>query len=302
MAKKLLIDRIKEGTFFVDGAMGTQLMALGARWKACNDELNIDAAGAAIVKKVHEFYLASGCDAVIANTFGASGVTLAKHGLADKCVEINKAGAEIARDAADAADGDRYVLGDIGPCGEFLEPLGTLTAAELLEGFKSQVQGLVQGGVDGFIIETMTAIEEVAVAVDAVKAVSDLPVFVALAYDKAGDEFRTMMGVDPGRVVETLAEKGVTAIGFNCGTLGMDDYVRLAEVCAEAIEGTDIVLIAEPNAGQPELIDSKAVYTLPDEDFAEASVGIRDAGASIMGGCCGTSPKHIGAMIKKLSG
>lgn len=302
MADKLLIDRIKEGLFFVDGAMGTQLMALGAKWDACNDELNIDAGGAAIVKKVHEAYLAVGCDAVIANTFGANGVTLAKHGLADKCVEINKAGAEIARSAVYAAEGDRYVLGDIGPCGDFLEPLGTLTSGELLDGFKSQVQGLVQGGVDGFIIETMTAVEEVAVAVDAVRAISDLPVFVSLAYDKAGDQFRTMMGIDPGRVVETLAGKGVTAIGFNCGTLGMDDYVRLAGACAEAIAGTDIVLIAEPNAGQPELIDSQAVYTLGGDEFAEAAVGIRDAGAVVMGGCCGTSPEHIGAMISKLRG
>ena len=297
MARLPLIDRIKQGVFFIDGAMGTELMAHGAKPGQCNDALNIDDAGIAIVAAVHESYFTAGCDAVITNTFGANGVSLGRHGLADKAVEINRAGAEIARGAA---GDDKYVLGDIGPCGDFLEPLGMLKADDLREIFKLQAQGLADGGVDGFIIETMTALDEIEVAIKAVKAVSDLPIFASLAYDPAGDEFRTMMGVDPAAAVARLGGLGITAIGFNCGTLDMDGYIGLAKAYAEILAGSNVTLIAEPNAGRPELLDGKAVYTLPAEDFAAAAEKIRKAGATIMGGCCGTSPTYIKAMIDRL--
>ena len=299
MADIKLIDRIKQGVFFLDGAMGTELMAHGAKAGQCNDALNIDESGRAIVAAVHASYFAAGCDAVITNTFGANGVSLGRHGLADKAVEINRAGAEIARSVA---GDDKYVLGDIGPCGDFLEPLGMLKADDLLEIFKLQAQGLADGGVDGFIVETMTALEEIEVAIKAVKAVSDLPIFASLSYDPAGDEFRTMMGIDPAAAVARLGGLGITAIGFNCGTLDMDGYVGLAKAYADQLAGSDVVLMAEPNAGKPELVDSKAVYTLPADDFAQAADKIHNAGAKIMGGCCGTSPVYIKAMIDKLCG
>ena len=172
---------------------------------------------------------------------------------------------------------------------------------ELKAAFAQQAEALAAGGVDGFIIETMTAVEEMAVAVEAVKSVSDLPVFASFSYDPAGDGFRTMMGLSTTQAVEKLAVLGIDAIGFNCGTLDMDGYVKLAEEYADAIGDKPIVLLAEPNAGRPELVDGKAEYTLSPEEYAEAAEKIKAAGAKLLGGCCGTTPKHIQAMAKKIT-
>ena len=195
MASMNLSERIKQGILLIDGAMGTELFARGVEAGASNNYLNVTAAS--VVKEVHAAYFAAGSDAVITNTFEANGISLLRHGLADEVENINAAGAKVAREAAEEAakDGrDRYVLGGLGPCGDFLEPLGMVKAEDLKAAFSVQAKALGDGGVDGFIIETMTAVEEVEVAIDAVKSVSDLPVFVSLAYDPAGDEFRTMMG------------------------------------------------------------------------------------------------------------
>lgn len=292
MAKTALIDRLNAGTFFVDGAMGTQLMLAGGDGGGCDDYLNI--ASPEVVGGVHEKYIRAGSDAVLTNTFGANSYALSRHGHADKAAEINTAAAQIARQAA---GNDGYVLGDIGPCGDFVEPLGGVMIDDLQAAFADQAKSLLQGGVDGFIIETMTAIDEIVVAAKAVRSVSDLPVFASMSFDPAGEDFRTMMGVAPADMVAQLAELGVTAIGYNCGTLSMEGYVKLTEVFADALKGADILLIAQPNAGKPELIDGDAVYSLSAEDFASAAMNIRDAGARIMGGCCGTSPAHIEAMI-----
>ena len=216
---------------------------------------------------------------------------------ADKVGEINLAGAQIARKAA---GDDKYVLGDIGPCGDFLEPLGNVKPDELRAAFADQAKALAAGGVDGFIIETMTAIEEITVAIEGVKSVSELPIFASLAYDPAGEGFKTMMGVDPETVTRKLSPLGIDAIGFNCGTLSMDAYVKLAAACADAIGAKPITLLAEPNAGKPELADGKAVYNLSPEDFAAACEQIHTAGATIIGGCCGTSPAHIEALTPRL--
>lgn len=295
MARVNLTERISQGVFFLDGAMGTQLFARGVGAGVCNDYLNIESPD--MVTDVHNAYLDAGSDAVITNTFGANKYALERHGYSDKVEEINLAGARIGRKSAGE---DKYVLGDIGPCGDFLEPLGAVKADELKAAFSSQAKALAEGGVDGFIIETMTAVEEIAVAVEAIKSVSDLPIFISLAYDPAGDQIRTMMGVGPERAVEELVTSGIAAIGFNCGTLGMDEYVKLTYRYAEILGQSGTALLAEPNAGKPELIDGKAVYTLSPEDFAEEIVNIHRAGAKILGGCCGTSPAHIEAAVKKL--
>lgn len=295
MARINLTERISQGVFFLDGAMGTQLFERGVGPGVCNDYLNIESPD--LVTDVHNVYIKAGSDAVITNTFGGNKYALERHGHSGKVEEINLAGARIGRKSAGE---DKYVLGDIGPCGDFLEPLGGVKSDELKAAFSSQAKALAEGGVDGFIIETMTAIEEVAIAIKAIKTVSDLPIFASLAYDPAGDQIRTMMGVEPARVVEELVTSDIAAIGFNCGTLGMDEYVKLTQRYAEVLGKSSAVLLAEPNAGKPELIDSKAVYTLSPEDFAEEMVNIHQAGAKILGGCCGTSPSHIEAAVKKL--
>jgi len=300
MAGVSLTERIKQGLFLLDGAMGTQLIARGIEAGKCNDYLNIELPD--VVSDIHRSYFEAGSDAVITNTFGANKYALERHGFAQETIKINKAGAQIARSAAGQ---NRYVLGDIGPSGDFLEPLGSLKPEELKEAFARQAKALFDGGVDGFIIETMTAIEEVAVAIEAVKSIGgDLPVFASMSFDKAGDDFKTMMGVDIEAAVAKIVSLGVCAVGFNCGTASLDGYVALAEKFVSAVRALsdDVIVSAEPNAGKPELVDNQAVYKVSPEDFASAMEKIHAAGVNIIGGCCGTSPAHIRATTEKLKG
>ncbi len=290
-----LAERLKQGVFFVDGAMGTQLIAAGAPAGCCNEMLNCESPE--IVQTVHRAYLDAGVDAIITNTFGGNALVLKRHGHSDKVTQVNRAAATLARAAAGE---ERYVLGDIGPCGEFLEPLGPVKDADLRAAFTEQAKGLLYGGVDGFIIETMTAVEEIEVAIEAVQGVSDLPVLVSLAYDPAGGGARTMMGVSPEQAVQRLAGRGIAALGFNCGTLDMAGYTALAKAYAAALAGSEVLLLAEPNAGRPELEGDRAVYKLSPVDYAAALAQIQAAGAQILGGCCGTTPDHLAAAVKQI--
>ncbi|MEN8126211.1 MAG: homocysteine S-methyltransferase family protein [Planctomycetota bacterium] len=295
MTRIALAQRLKQGPFFIDGAMGTQLIEAGAPAGCCNDYLSIESPD--IVRAVHQKYLDAGVDAVITNTFGGNEFVLKRHGYGERAREINLAAAKLAREVA---GDDKYVLGDIGPCGDFLQPLGMIKPDELRTALADQAKGLLAGGVDGFIIETMTALDEIEVAIEAIKNVSDLSILVSLAYDPAGDAFRTMMGVSPTQAAEQLADMSITALGFNCGTLDMPGYVALAKEYAQALKGTGVLLLAEPNAGRPELEGDKAMYKLSPDAYAEALEQIKDAGAAVLGGCCGTSPAHLEAAVKRI--
>jgi 5-methyltetrahydrofolate--homocysteine methyltransferase len=270
MDRMSLKERIKQGLFLLDGAMGTELIARGIEAGVCNDYLNVESPD--IVLDVHRAYLEAGSDAVIANTFGANKYALARHDLGDKVKEINATAAQIGRRAAGE---EKYVLGDIGPSGDFLEPLGSLKPGELKDAFAEQAEALLAGGVDGFIIETMTALDEIEIAIEAVKSVSgDLPVFASMSFDRAGDD----------------------------GTVSLDEYIELAGKYVAAVKalGKDVLIYAEPNAGKPELVDDKAVYKVSPEDFAAAVEKIHSAGINIIGGCCGTGPGHIEAVARRL--
>ncbi len=298
MAKMSLRERIKQGLFLLDGAMGTQLIARGIEVGKCSDYLNVELPD--VVSDIHRSYFEAGSDAVITNTFGANKYALGRHGLAEEASKINSAGAQIARRAAGQ---ERYVLGDIGPSGDFLEPLGSLKPEELKEAFARQAKALLDGGVDGFIIETMTALEEVAVAIEAVKSVSGgVPVLASMSFDRAGDDFKTMMGVDVEAAVAKIVSSGVDAVGFNCGTVSLNEYIDLADKFVSTVKalGKDVLIYAEPNAGKPELVEDQAVYKVSPEDFAAAVEKIHSAGVNIIGGCCGTSPAHIRATAEKL--
>ena len=293
-----LRDRIKQGLFLLDGAMGTQLIARGTNIGKCNDYLNIESPE--IISEIHRAYLRAGSDAVTTNTFGANQFSLARHGLAAKTAEINKAGAKIARQAVGP---EHYVLGDIGPTGDFLEPLGSLKPADCYEAFARQAKALLEGGVDGLIIETMTALDEMAIAIEAAKSVcGDLPIFASMSFDKAGNDFKTMMGVDVEAMAAKITPLGIDALGFNCGTASLDEYVELAKKLLSAVNALsdDVRVFAQPNAGKPELIDGLAVYKVSPEDFAAAAKKIWLIGVSIIGGCCGTSPAHIAAANNQL--
>jgi 5-methyltetrahydrofolate--homocysteine methyltransferase len=225
---------------------------------------------------------------------------LARHGLSDKVQRINTAAAQIARRAAGE---DKYVLGDIGPTGDFLQPLGGLKPVECKAAFAAQAKALSAGGVDGFIIETMTALDEMTIAIEAVKSVcGDLPVFASMAFDKVAGGFKTMMGVDVESAVAKIVSLGVDAVGFNCGTVSPDEYVELAAEYAAAVKGldADVLIFAEPNAGKPELVQDRTVYNVSPEEFAATAEKICSAGVKIIGGCCGTSPAYIKAVAAKL--
>jgi 5-methyltetrahydrofolate--homocysteine methyltransferase len=297
MAKISLREKINKGLFLLDGAMGTQLIARGIELGCCCDYLNIEQGDT--ILEIHRSYFQAGSDAVLTNTFGANRFALARHGFGDKVEEINNTGAEIARRAAGAG---KYVLGDIGPSGDFLEPLGNLKPEGLKGAFIEQAKALSAGGVDGFIIETQTSLDEATIAVEAVKQASrDLPVFVSFAFDRAGGDFRTMMGVDVKSAVTKMISLGVDGIGFNCGTVSLDEYVELSKrfVSAAKTSKKKVLVFAEPNAGQPELVDGRAVYKVTPEDFAAAAEKIHSAGVNIIGGCCGTGPEHIKAVCEK---
>jgi len=306
MARISLRERIERGVLVLDGAMGTQLFARGVEVGVCNDYLNVRSPD--VVCEVHRAYLDAGSDAVLTNTFGANRYALGRHRLGGEVVAINRAGAEAARRAAGE---EKYVLGDIGPSGDFLEPLGTLKADELEEAFAEQAKALVAGGVDGLIVETMTALDEVRIAIEAAKsAAGNLPVFASMSFDKVADGFKTMMGVDVESAVAKMVSAGADAVGFNCGTATLDEYVELAAEFVSAVEalektrltshGSLVTIFAEPNAGKPELIDGKAVYRVRPEEFAAAAKRIRAAGITIIGGCCGTTPQHIAAAARAL--
>ena len=297
MSRKSLRERIRRGLFLLDGAMGTQLFAKGVEPGGCNEYKNIESPD--IILDIHRAYISAGSDAILTNTFGANRYALARHGLDDKVGEINKAAAQISRQAAGEK---KYVLGDIGPSGDFLEPLGNLKSKDLKEAFAEQAKALMDGGVDGFIIETMTALDEITIAVEAVKSVCGLPVFASMSFDRAGGEFRTMMGVDIKTAAAKMVSLGVDAAGFNCGTLLLEEYVELAGEYISAVKSLNknVMVLAEPNAGKPELVDGGAVYNVLPGDFAAAAEKIYLAGVNIVGGCCGTGPAHIEAVAKQI--
>jgi 5-methyltetrahydrofolate--homocysteine methyltransferase len=297
MGRISLGERLKRGLFLLDGAMGTQLIARGIEVDKCNEHLNIECPDE--IAAVHRDYVEAGSDAVLSNTFGANRYVLGRHGLGEEVCRINTAGAEIAREAA---GDEKYVLGDIGPSGNFLAPLGSLEPGDLRSSFSEQAKALVAGGVDGFIIETMTAIDEMAIAIEAVKSVSDLPIFASMTFDSSGDDFRTMMGIDAKTAVSKMVSLDVDAVGFNCGKMSLDNYVQLAMeyVCAARELRQDVVLLAEPNAGSPKLVEGRAVYNVSPGAFAAAVKEIHSGGVNIIGGCCGTGPAHIQAVAEEL--
>jgi 5-methyltetrahydrofolate--homocysteine methyltransferase len=297
MVRVSLSERIKEGLFLLDGAMGTQLITRGIEAGKCNDYVNIESPDTVLA--VHKAYLEAGSDAILTNTFGANEFALGRHGLSKEVVKINKAGSEIARRAASE---EKYVLGDIGPSGDFLKPLGNLEAEDLKKAFVAQAKTLLDGGVDGFIIETMSAIDEVTIAIEAVKSVCELPVFAAMAFDKVRGDFRTMMGVDVETAVSAIILLGVDAVGFNCGKVPLDDYVGLADryVSVARDLNQESIICAEPNAGLPELVEDKVVYKVTPKEFTAVVKNIYSTGVTVLGGCCGTGPEHIQTIADKL--
>ncbi len=250
------------------------------------------------VEGLHEEYAAAGARIITTNTFGGTRPRLEMSGLAERCVEINRAGAQLARKAADRHGA--LVAGDLGPTGELLEPVGTLSADDAMGYFAEQLRGLVEGGVDLVLIETMSDLAEVQAAIAAARMVApELPIVATLSFDT---NLRTMMGVAPADAVRALAEAGVEAVGANCGR-GPDEMSQIAAQLVQARADHDhLLVVAQSNAGLPELNGDVFEYTVDPDEMAEHATELRDLGVDVVGACCGSSPEHIRAIAQAWSG
>ena len=289
-----ILERLREQRLLIcDGAMGTLLQAKGLQPGECPELWCIDQPEA--VRDIHRRYREAGSDVVECNSFGASRYKLAHYGLAARTAEINRAAAAVARQVA----GDtQHVLGSIGPTGEFMEPLGLETEASFHRAFVEQSVALAEGGADAVIVETMTALEEACVAVRAARENTDLTVIASFTFEpqKQGG-YATMMGVTPEAFAETLCAAGAHILGTNCGT-GPDHMVNVVRRIRTAAPCTPVA--AMPNAGMPALEDGRTVFRETPEQMAEKAPLLAEAGATIIGGCCGTGPDHIAAMRQAL--
>ena len=282
------------GPILADGAMGTMLFAAGLQFGDPPEVWNLSQPE--VVRRIHRGYLEAGSRIVMTNTFGGNRLRLRLHGLHERVDELNRTAAILLRSEVDAAGGRALVAGDIGPTGEIMAPLGTLSDEEAVEVFAEQAAALIAGGVDVIWIETMSHLSEIRAAIQGVRQVSPgIPVIATMTFDTRG---HTMMGVSPEQAVTSLAGWGVDAIGGNCGN-GPDELLPVIERMRAA--APDVTLVAKSNAGIPELVDLQAVYRADPATMAEAALDFRAAGARIIGGCCGNTPAHLQAMSEALA-
>ena len=276
------LDALASRVLVCDGAMGTMLYGKGVFINRCFESLNLSQPG--LVSEVHREYLAAGADVIETNTFGASRLKLRAFGLGDQVHAINLAGARLAREAA----GDRaYVAGAIGPLGVRIEPWGKTGVDEAREYFREQAAALVEGGVDLLMLETFRDWNEAAAAIDAVRAVCDLPIVAAVTTE---DDGNSLDGTPAEQFGPALVARGANVVGVNCsvGPAPMLETVeRLAEACG------DVPLVAQPNAGKPRDIEGRNIYLCSPEYMATYARRFIASGVRLVGGCCGTTPEHI---------
>jgi methionine synthase I (cobalamin-dependent) len=288
-----LAERLRAGAVLLDGGMGSALMAGGLPPGAPPELWNLERADA--VRAVHAACLSAGSMVVQTNTFGASRVVLARHGLAQQVEEINRRAVAIARSAAGP---DRLVAGNIGPSGALLAPLGQASAEELTAAFAEQAQALASAGADYLAVETMMDLQEALCALRGARQATDLPVTVCLTYERRARGFFTLMGNRPADSARALADGGATAVGANC-SIGSAEMVALV---SELVAASPVPVIAKPNAGLPDLEGGVAVYRQTPEDFADDMAAMVRAGARAVGGCCGTDARFIAATAAAIAG
>lgn len=288
-----LLSAIAKGKVLIsDGAWGTLLHKRGLQPGDCPESWNIS--HKSDVAAVAQGYVDAGADMILTNSFGGNPVKLAHYGLADKTAEFNEAAAAISREAAGE---NRLVLASMGPTGVILM-MGEVSEEELYQGFYTQAKALQKGGVDGFCIETMSAIDEACCAIKAAKAATGLEVACTFTFEKTvTGEYRTMMGVAPAEMVEAVKEAGADVIGTNCGN-GIDGMIEIVKEIRSV--DTTIPILVHANAGKPVLENGSTVFPETPEIMASKALELARAGASIIGGCCGTTPAHIAALAKKL--
>lgn len=279
----------KDGIILLDGAIGTELDKRGLMGRASN---NLDAPEA--VLEIQREYAACGCDALTTNTLTMNRIFIETHNLSISVRDVNKAGVELARQAAGK---DRYVLGNLSSTGQLLEPYGTYKEAQFYDAFKEQSGILAESGVDGFIVETIFDLREALCAIRACKENFSLPVIVSIAFSTEEKGGRTIMGDSAEQYAKSLTDGGADVVGANCGELDPD---QMAVVVSLLKSATTLPVLAQPNAGKPKLIGDKTVFEMAPTSFAAGIAECIRAGARLVGGCCGTSPEHIRAVAGML--
>lgn len=280
---------LRAAPLITDGAWGTQLQSLGLPSGACPDAWNIEQPE--LVEQVARAYVAAGSQVILTNTFRANRIALATHGVSHSVEAINRAGARISRQAA---EGSALVFASLGPCGKLLMA-GDVTEAEIRSAFEQQAHALAAGGVAALLIETMADVTEALLALEAART-TGLPVIVSMVFDSGAECDRTMMGVTPEQAARELAAAGASVIGANCGQ-GADAYLA---ICRRLRAATSLPLWLKPNAGTPEMTADTPQYPTSPAGFAQSAAALVNAGASFIGGCCGTSPDFIRALKREV--
>ena len=290
--KTTLQEALLKRPLVCDGAMGTQLMLAGLESGACGELWNLTHPERVLA--IQKRYVEAGTDCLITNTFGASRIVLTRHGAAKDAPAINEAAVRIAREAFGAREG--YVLGDIGPLGAILEPYGELSQADARVALEEQARALVDAGVDAIIIETQTSLEELGLGIAAAKAAGARCVIGSLAYDLSTDRsfYVTMMGVSPEKAAKFMEKNGADIAALNCGT-GMD-MLGAAKVAGIYRRRCKLPIMVQPNAGLPVLENGRAVYKQSPAELASGVPEALEAGAIIIGSCCGSTPEHTRAI------
>ena len=289
-----IYEALENAVLASDGAMGTMLQERGLTDGGAPELWNIEKLEE--IEAVLEAYAAAGAKFITTNTFGATRGRLELHGLADRVFELNQAGAAIARKVADRHPGS-FVMGDIGPSGELMDPMGTLTPESAKELFAEQIKGLVAGGVDAILIETMSDLAEVEAAVEAAKEVAPgMPIIATMSFDT---NLRTMMGVKPAMAVTHLSSIGVRIIGANCGR-GTDEMRQIAQEMVNA-RPEGVFIITQSNSGLPKLVGDTFIYEGTPDEMAKYAAEMKEMGVNIVGSCCGSTPAHTKAIAAAIS-
>lgn len=290
---KTFLQALSDEVLLADGAMGTILHGRGIGFDQCFDELNLT--NPAIVADVHREYIEFGAQLILTNTFGANRFKLTRHGLDHKVAAINQAGVELARRAVAASFKDVFVAGDVGPLGVRIAPYGRVSREEARAAFSGQISALNEAGVDLIVIETMSDVHEIREAIRASKGICNLPVVASVTFTR---DDRTILGDEPAAVTRALVEEGADVIGVNCSG-GPSQLLRILRAMRQAAPQARFWV--KPNAGWPEQVGGRIMYPADPDYFGEFALSFCQSGASIVGGCCGTTPAHIAAMRKALA-
>jgi homocysteine S-methyltransferase len=297
------LELLTSQTLLADGAMGTMLHGRGVGFDKCFDELNLT--NPAAVADIHREYIEAGAQLIIANTFGANRFKLTKHGLEKQVADINRAGVELARRAVSASFKDVLVAGDVGPLGVRIAPYGRVQPDAARAAFAEQIDALCSAGADLIVIETMSDLYEIKEAIKAARETCTLPVVASVTFTR---DDRTILGDDPAKVARILAEAGADVIGVNCSG-GPAQLLRILKAMRAAVTTRADTQVrpnqpyfwVKPNAGWPEQVGGRIMYPADEEYFGEYALSFREAGASVVGGCCGTTPAHIASMRRALA-